>query len=153
MTRWIFRIGLCAFWTLGLPLASQAQAPQRCVSTINELKVLLADQPLALTWEETTMDDAKPLIVSISEINGALSVAFVKATKGLWADISGAICQTDKALEITFTAEQIRFGPAASWLLRYVLSDGGKFTLTRLADNKLKVQTTGWSGIFVATEK
>lgn len=96
------------------------------------------------------MDDAKPLIVSISEKNGALSVAFVKTTKGLWADISGMICQTDQAMEIRFTAAQIRFGPAASWLLRYALGNGGKFTLTRQADQRLQVQTTGWSGIFVA---
>ncbi|MDD5030946.1 MAG: hypothetical protein PHH58_15860 [Rhodoferax sp.] len=149
MTRWLSRIFLCTFWTLGLPFTSQAEVPEKCVSTIAELKALVADQPLALKWEETTMDDAKPLVVSISESNGALSVAFVKTTKGLWADISGTICQADKSLEIRFSAEQIRFGPAASWLLRYALGGGGKFTLTRLADKQMQVQSTGWSGIFV----
>jgi hypothetical protein len=99
------------------------------------------------------MDDAQPLVVSISERNGALSVEFIKAKKGLWADISGVICKSDKAMEIRFTAEQIHFGPAASWVLRYALSNGGKFTLTRLGDKQLQVQTTGWSGDFVAIEK
>lgn len=94
------------------------------------------------------MDDAKPLIVSISEVNGALSVEFVKMTKGLWADVSGMVCKTDKGLEIRFTAAQIRFGPAASWVLRYALGNGGKFTLTRVRDKQLQVETTGWSGIF-----
>jgi hypothetical protein len=120
------------------------------VSTLGELKVLLADQPLSLKWEETTMDDAKPLVVSISERNGALSVEFIKTTKGLWADISGVICKNEKAMEIRFTAEQIHFGPAASRVLRYALGNGGKFTLTRLADKQLQVQTTGWSGDFVS---
>ncbi|MDR3368369.1 MAG: hypothetical protein P4L88_04350 [Rhodoferax sp.] len=99
------------------------------------------------------MDDGKPLMVSISEKNGALSVAFVKRTKGLWADISGEICQADKDMEIRFTAEQIHFGPAASWVLRYVLGNGGKFTLTRIGAKQLRVATTGWSGIFVPVEK
>ena len=62
------------------------------------------------------------------------------------------ICKTDKAMEIRFTAEQIRFGPAASWALRYALSHGGKFTLTRIGDKQLQVVTTGWSGIFAPME-
>ena len=115
-----------------------------------ELKELLSDPAFALKWEETTMDDGKPLIVSISEKGGALSVEFVKKTKGLWADISGVICQTDKDMEIRFTAEQIRFGPAASWVLRYALSGGGKFTLTRISAKQLRVATSGWSGDFAA---
>ena len=94
------------------------------------------------------MDDGKPLVVSISEQNAALSVEFIKTTKGLWANISSVICQTDKDLEIRFTAEQIHFGPAASWVLRYTLSNGGKFTLTKIGDKQLRVATTGWSGIF-----
>ena len=115
-----------------------------------ELKELLNDPAFALKWEETTMDDGKPLIVSISEKNGVLSVEFVKRTKGLWADISGVICKTEKNLEIRFTADQIRFGPAASWVLRYVLSQGGKFTLTRITAKQLRVATTGWSGDFAS---
>ena len=148
MTPSFPRICLCAFLTLGAPLSSPAQVPEKCVSTIVGLKDLLSDQAFALKWEETTMDDGKPLIVSMGEKNGVLSVAFIKATKGLWADISGVICQTDKEMEIRFTADQIRFGPAASWVLRYALGNGGKFTLTRIGTQQLQVATTGWSGIF-----
>lgn len=136
--------------TVLLPFSSHAQAPEKCVSTITDLKELLNDQAFALKWEETTMDDGKPLVVAISEKSGVLSVEFVKQTKGLWADISGVICQTDKDLEIRFTAEQIRFGPAASWVLRYMLSPGGKFSLTRIGTTQLRVATTGWSGDFAA---
>ena len=147
--RWIF---LCGCLTLLLPFSSHAQGSEKCVSTIVELKDLLNDQAFSLKWEETTMDDGKPMVVSIAEKNGALSVEFFKTKKGLWADISGVICKTDKAIEIRFTAEQIRFGPSASWVLRYVLSNGGKFTLTRIDDKQLRVATTGWSGIFVPVE-
>ena len=65
-----------------------------CASTIAQLKDLLNDPTFSLNWEETTMDDGKPLVVSISERN---------------ADISGVICKTDKDMDIRFTAEQIHF--------------------------------------------
>ncbi|MDD2878872.1 MAG: hypothetical protein PHQ58_00410 [Rhodoferax sp.] len=148
MTRSFRQILFCTCLTLFLPFSSHAQGDEKCVSTVTDLKAMLSDQAFPLKWEETTMDDGKPLMVSIAEKNGALSVAFVKSTKGLWADISGVICQTDKDLEIRFTAGQIRFGPAASWVLRYALSDGGKFTLTRIDVKQMRVATTGWSGVF-----
>jgi hypothetical protein len=152
MIHWFHRICLCSFLTVLLPFNSHAQVSEKCVSTMVELKALLNDQAFSLQWEETTMDDGKPLMVSISDKNGVLSVEFIKTTKGLWANISGEICKTDKDIEIRFTAEQIRFGPAASWILRYALSNGGKFTLTRIGDKQLRVATTGWSGIFAPIE-
>jgi hypothetical protein len=148
MTRSIYRICLCFFICLWLPLSGHAQAPEKCVSTLADLKQMLDDPSFSLYWEETTMDDGKPLMVTISEKNAALSVAFVKRTKGLWADISGEICKTDQDMEIRFTGQQIHFGPAASWVLRYALGNGGKFTLTRIDASQLRVATTGWSGIF-----
>jgi len=152
MTLSFRRIFLSSFLALWLPICGHAQAPEKCASTIIQMKDLLNDQVFALKWEETTMDDGKPLRVSISEKKGVLSVEFVKTTKGLWADIFGEICRTDKDIEIRFTAEQIRFGSAASWILRYALSNGGKFTLTKIGDKQLQVATTGWSGIFVPIE-
>jgi hypothetical protein len=148
MTRLFCRICQCFFLVLLLPICSLAQGSERCVSSIIEVKELLNDQAFPLIWEETTMDDGKPLVVTISEKNGVVSVEFVKRTKGLWANISGVICKTDKDTEIRFTEDQIRFGPAASWVLRYVLGKGGKFSLTRIGAKQLRVATTGWSGIF-----
>jgi hypothetical protein len=153
MNRTFWRICLCFFVALGLPLSSHAQAPEKCVSTLAELKQMLDDPSFSLNWEETTMDDGKPLMVTISENNGALSVAFVKRTKGLWADISGEICKADQDMEIRFTGQQIHFGPAASWVLRYALGNGGKFTLTRMSSKQLRVATTGWSGDFSPSGK
>ena len=39
---------------------------------------MLNDQTFPLTWEETTMNDGKPLIVSIQENNGNLFLHFNK---------------------------------------------------------------------------
>lgn len=134
-------------------LNSHAQESQPCAATISELKNLLDDQAFPLKWEETTMDDGKPMMVSIFETKGALSVEFIKTRQGLWAQSFGVVCKTDVALEISFTGEQIHFGPAAGWILRSVLGNGGKFTLTRHGPEKLRIATTGWSGVFNQTDK
>lgn len=148
MTRSIHRFFLCTVLALWLPFNSHAQEAEQCATTIPQLKDLLDDQAFALKWEETTMDDGKPLVVTLFEKNGGLSVEFTKTTKGLWAHISGVVCKTNKSIEIRFTAEQIHFGPAASWVLRYVLGNGGKFTLTKTNGKQLQVTTAGWSGMF-----
>lgn len=139
-------LGFC-LW-LALTHSSHAQATEKCAVTVADLKVLLNDPAFPLQWDETTMDDGKPLRVSITEKNGAMSVAFVKTGKGLWADIMGRICQTQPDFEIRFDAGQIRFGPAASWVLRFVMGNGGRFTLKRIGAQQLQVATTGWSGLF-----
>ena len=153
MTQSLLRLCFCFLLALWLPLSGQAQTPEKCVAKMTALKTLLHDPSFSMIWEETTMDDGKPLVVSITDKNGALSVAFNKTSKGLWAEIEGEICRTDKGLEIRFTGEQIHFGPAASWVLRYALGNGGKFTLTKISDKQMQVSTTGWSGTFAAVEK
>ena len=153
MTLIFRRIFLCTCLTLLLPFSSHAEGSEKCATTLAQLKDLFDDQSFSLKWEETTMDDGKPLVVSILEKNGALSVKFIKTTKGLWAEISGVICKTNKDIEILFTAEQIHFGPAASWVLRYALGNGGKFTLAKTGDNQLQVASSGWSGIFAPMKK
>lgn len=142
------RMCLWLFLPLLLSLNSRAQEAQACAATISELKVLLGDQAFPVNWEETTMEDGKPLLVSIHEKKGALFLEFIKTREGLWAESVGVICKTGAGLEIRFSAKQIRFGPAANWILRYALGNGGKFTLTKLGSEQLRIATSGWNGIF-----
>ena len=139
-----------ALLALLLCAAARSQQQPVCATTLAGLRTLLNEPQFALSWRETSMDDGKPLLVSIQEREGALSLEFVKAGEGLWAQSSGALCRTDKGLEIRFTAQQIRIGPAANWMLRLALGNGGKFTLTRPAPAQLHIATTGWSGLFAA---
>ncbi len=139
--------------SLLLSVNSHAQQAQTCATSLSELKSLLHEDTLGLKWEETTMDDGKPLIVSILEKNGALFVKFVKTQRGLWAETFGTICQTSTDLEMRFSADQIHFGDAASWVLRYVLGKGGQFTLTKLGSKSLRISTSGWSGDFRQIDK
>lgn len=136
-----------------LSLHGPAHASETCAATIGELKVMLGDPAFPLQWEETSMQDGKPLQVSILEKKGALFLKFIKSREGLWAESVGVICKTGADLEIRFTKQQIRMGPAANWLLRTALGNGGKFTLTRLGAEQLRIAASGWNGIFSPKEK
>jgi hypothetical protein len=131
----------------------EARDLQTCAATISELKELIGDATFPLTWKETTMSDGKPLVVTIGEKNGSLSLEFIKTNEGLWAEGAGVICKAGADLEIRFSAGQIRLGPAANWVLRISLGNGGKFTLTKLGAEQLKIATSGWSGMFAPAGK
>lgn len=139
------------FFPLALLLALESHAHRNpaCAATVTELRILLGDPAFPLKWEETTMDDGKPLQVSILEKKESLLLDFTKTREGMWAESSGSICKTAAGLEISFTREQIRLGPAASWLTRLSLANGGTLTLTRLGTEKLRIAGKGWVGIFV----
>jgi hypothetical protein len=137
-------------WSLLLlPPGSQAQETRPCAASIEELKLMLGDQTFPLRWEETTMSDGKPLTVAILEKNNSLYLQFIKDKEGLWAESRGVICQVGSELGIEFTREQIRFGPAANWVLRVAMGNGGRFVLNRVDAGKLQITTNGWQGVFV----
>ncbi len=131
-----------------LILNGEVAASPVCATTIKELESLLDEPALPQTWAETTMDDGKPLVLSIVENNGSLLLGFTKTGEGLWAESSGAICRSGSVFEARFSAKQIRIGPAAGWILRSSLKNGGKFTLTKLDSDQLRIATSGWSGEF-----
>lgn len=134
-------------WLLASTGAANAQP--NCAATLDQLEKLLG-QALPQTWTETTMDDGKPLVMSIAEGEGSLVLAFTKTGEGLWAESTVTLCESGAKLEARFSRQQIRLGPAAGWLLRSALRNGGKFILTQLAANELHIATRGWSGRFSA---
>ena len=136
-----------------LPLNGEAHASQTCAATVNELGAMFGNQLFPRKWEETTMDDGKPLVMSIVENNGSILLEFTKTGEGLWAESLSVICKTGTDFEARFSGKQIRLGPAASWILRNALRNGGKFTLTKLGSDQLRIATSSWSGIFSPTSK
>jgi len=127
-----------------------AQVPPACAQSVVALRSIAGENGFPLAWEETEMADGKPLRVAISERRGELFMEFVKAGEGLWAQSSGRICKAGSHLEARFGADQIRLGPAANWVLRAALGRGGQFTLILLGPERLRIETTGWSGLFSA---
>jgi len=130
-----------------------AHEQENCATTIGELRVMLSDQTFPLMWEETSMNDDKPLMLSIIEIDSNLVIEFTKTREGLWAKTAVVFCKAGDNLEAYFSREQILTGPAANWVLRYALGKGGKFTLTKLGAEKLRIATNGWSGNFSPSTK
>jgi hypothetical protein len=136
-----------------LALSGQAKALEICAATIGEFRAMLGSETFPLTWEETSMGDGKPLVVSILERNGALLIEFVKTREGLWAESAGVVCRAGAQLEIRFNANQIRMGPAAGWALRMALGNGGRFSLSKLGSEQLRIETVGWAGTFSARKR
>lgn len=140
-----------AFALVLLSLPAQADGPHVCAAALGDLHALAGDGRFPLLWEETTMGDGKPLVVSISESGGRLVLRFDKSREGLWAEGAGLICKTREGMEARFAADQLRLGPAANWVMRAVLRRGGNFTLTPLDAGRLRIATAGWSGTFAAS--
>jgi hypothetical protein len=141
------------FLPLLLSISGETHASETCAATIGELAAMLGEQTFPLEWEETTMDDGKPLVVSFGEHKGALFMEFTKTGEGLWAESHCVVCKTGTAYEARFSGNQIRLGPAANLIQRYALRNGGKFTLTKLGADQLRITTSSWSGIFSPTPK
>lgn len=137
-----------AAWLLALLPFSAVAAPPPCASTVTELKELLEDALFPLAWEETSMRDARPLLLALDEREGRLFISFAKSGEGLWAEGDALLCRSAGGLEARFTAGRIRTGPAAGWLLRRALHAGAAITLRRTGLRELRVGTIGWSGHF-----
>lgn len=135
-----------------LSFGSEAHESQTCVATLREFRAMLGGPTFPLIWEETTMGDGKPLVVSILERNGLFSMEFIKSTEGLWLESAGLVCKAGADFEIRFAANQVRLGPAAGLALRFALRDGGSFTLSKLGSAQLRIATTGWNGTFAPRE-
>lgn len=129
-------------------IAGDGRAAPACVTSLGGLRELLADPGFAVRWRETTMDDGRPLVLTILERKGALVLEFAKAGEGLWAEVDFVVCLKGAVLEARAAAHQVRLGPAASWLTRFALADGGVFTLTRPGVERLRIETGTWSGTF-----
>ena len=146
------RTALIAFLLLTLASVPRAQETH-CAATLADFSRLLGNTPLARHWAEVSMDDGKPLLITLDERGGELRLEFVKTGAGLWAEFSGVICPSGKDLELRVAREQIRFGPASHWTVRIMLAHGGVFALRQGVQNQLHIETQGWSGRFVPAGK
>jgi hypothetical protein len=126
---------------------------QDCAKDITALRALLKDESMPLVWVETTADDGKPLVVTISELGRKLHLDFNKTKEGLWASGGADICAVDGKVIAHITKDHIRLGKAAHWVVKMSMSGGAKFTLKYSAPDKLHISTFGWKGDFVPQKK
>ena len=132
-----------------LTIASPGRAQEtRCAASLADLGRLLGNTTPIRHWAEVSMDDGRPLLITLGESGGTLRLEFVKSGAGLWAEVSGVVCPTGKDLELRVAREQIRFGPASHWSVQLMLANGGVFVLHRDAADQLHIEAQGWSGRF-----
>lgn len=137
-----------------LTLASLAQAQEpRCAASLADLGRLLGNTVPTRHWVEVSMDDGRPLLITLDDSSATLRLEFVKTGAGLWAEISGLVCATGKDLELRVAREQIRFGPGAHWSVQLMLANGGVFVLRRDVADRLHIETAGWSGRFAPADR
>ena len=137
-------------WLFSLLAAAVHPAPVSagCAEGVAGLRALLAQPSLPLRWTEIGMDDGRPLLLTITERDGALHLSFVKSGQGLWAEGGTRVCRRGAGIEARLDARDIRLGPAAHWALRFTMANGADFLLTPIGDSVLEVQASGWSGRF-----
>lgn len=133
--------------SLSLACAAAAGAP--CADTVDALRGLLADPAFPLAWEETSMRDARPLVVTLDERTGGLFISFVKTGEGVWAEGPAVLCRVGERLEARFDPARLRVGPATGWMLRRALENGAAIAMRRVAAQELRIGSLGWSGRFV----
>ena len=127
---------------LSLPLNAAT-----CASDLKSFRTLFGDENFPLTWNETTADDGKPLVVKITEEKNKLFLQFVKTKEGLWAEGTADICK-DEEIVASISKDQIKLGKAAHWVIRMSMKGGAKFKLQLLKKDVLKISTIGWIGEF-----
>lgn len=131
---------------------AQAVAPD-CAKDIAGVRDLLKDANMPLVWVETTADDGKPLVVTISELGRKLHLEFDKTKEGLWASGGADVCMVEGNVVAHITKDHIKLGKAAHWVVKMSMSGGAKFTLKYSAPDKLHISTFGWKGDFTPQKK
>ena len=117
-----------------------------CAANVSQLRLLLADPDFPLSWRETSMDDGRPLMMSIGDRDGALFLSLTKSG-GLWVEGPVVICARGGGFEARFSPGTARIGPAAHWALRHTI-DRVKYRMERLGSAGLRVAAGPWSGVF-----
>lgn len=133
---------------LFLLLISFSTFGKECVNDIASFRKMFGDEKYPLEWIETTADDGKPLVVTISEKENKIFLEFNKTKEGLWASGTADICK-DEEIVADIRKDQIKLGKAAHWVLKMSMKNGAKFTLTKLKPLVLKISTFGWKGEFI----
>lgn len=112
-------------------MQASAMTRENCAESLNELATLVGNSQLNTKWQETTANDGKPLIITLSDLNDHLHLTIVKGGKPFGPGAGDAIvCERDHRGNLTATMK------------------GQKVGMNFLASNRLKVSVSLWSGQF-----
>ena len=126
---------LIALVTIGAPTVAQA----KCFSTVHEIKA----NHVKTMWQETTENDGKPLMISITDGSHGL-VYSAKKAGALWLTGNVSVCHSGGATEITLKNTRATSNVPMVARLALPSTQSG-----RIVNNRIKLGGAGWSGTFI----
>jgi hypothetical protein len=132
LTNFKFLLGLLI---LSAPTVAQA----KCFSTVHEMKA----NHVKTRWQETTENDGKPLMISISDGSHGL-VYSAKKAGALWLTGNVSVCHSGGATEITLKNTRATSNVPMVARLALPSTQSG-----RIVNNRIKLGGAGWSGTFI----
>lgn len=127
-------------YAIGLLIAgAPALAHADCFTTVGQVKAA----NVKTTWQETTENDGKPLIISIADGSHGL-VYSAKKAGATWLTGNVSICRSAGALHITLknTKATHHVPVIARWALPHTQSG-------KIVNDRVRLGGHGWSGTFV----
>jgi len=132
LAKFTFLMGLLV---VGAPALAHAD----CLNTVSQVRA----NNVKTTWQETTENDGKPLIISIADGAHGLVYSAKKAGK-VWLTGNVAICSSAGSMSITLknTKATHNVPTIARWALPRTQSG-------KIVNNQVRLGGHGWSGTFV----
>ena len=122
-----------------LNIGESTLAQAKCFDTVRDVKA----NNVGTTWQETTENDGKPLMISISDgANGLVYSA--KKAGSLWLTGNVSVCRSGGATEITL--KNTRATSNVPTLARLALPSTQS---AYIVNNQIKLAGGGWGGTFV----
>jgi hypothetical protein len=122
-----------------LILSAPTVAQAKCFSTVHEIQA----NHVKTRWQETTENDGKPLMISITDGSHGLVYSARKAG-ALWLTGNVSVCQSGGATEITL--KNTRATSNVPMMARLALPSRQS---GRIVNNRIKLGGAGWSGTFI----
>lgn len=122
---------------------SVVASAQECASNISQLKQLVGNSDLPLSWLENTNNKSRQLTLRLANAGSALSLDLA-VPDGNWARVTGVICATGSSDSFVARVSSMTWGPEAPGIVKLA---GKPKTLTlRLPyQSLLKVKAKGMS--------
>ena len=127
-------------WLMCLLILSQSTLAQaKCLTTVSQLKA----NNVKARWHETTENDGKPLMISITD--GANGLVYSAKKAGvLWLTGHVSVCPSGGATEITLKNTQAT--SHVPMLARMALPSTQS---AKIVNDRIKLGGGGWGGTFI----
>ena len=122
-----------------LIVSESTLAQAKCLNTVSDLKA----NNVKLRWQETTENDGKPLMISITDGGNGL-VYSARKSGVLWLTGNVSVCRSGGATEITLKNTQATSN--VPMLARLALPSTQS---AQIVNNQIRLGGGGWGGTFI----